>query len=127
MAKKTAVKPAHEEMPTASGEKRARGPQYADAGALGLRHVGGFIREELLTVLQGPQGMRLIREMVDNDPVVGAFLFAVEQTIRQSDWKVVPADDSDEARKYANFVDSCRLDMHQTWSEMLTEAVSFLP
>jgi hypothetical protein len=87
--------------------------------------VGSSVRR-LLKELQGPIGMRTVREMTDNDPVVGSFLFAVEQSIRQVDWKVIPADDSEEARKYANFVDSCRLDMQQTWGDVLTEILSFL-
>lgn len=122
--------------------------------------------------------MRIIREMMDNDPVIGGFLFAVEQAIRQVDWKVIPAvskppeqkpkaltdpltglpykepspptppsDPSvpkpsvaqvrkfmeqgagswQEAKKYANFLDSCRMDMTQTWGEVMTEALTFLP
>lgn len=124
----TFKKPDSEQMPSRpGGERRARGPLFTDLGALGLKHVGGFIREEYLRELQGPVGMKTIREMTDNDPTVGAILFAVEQAIRQVDWKLIPADQSDDARKYANFVDSCRLDMAQTWSDVITEALSFLP
>lgn len=113
------------EMPSSTG-KRARGAHFAESGATGLRHVGGFIREELLRDLQGPQGMKIIREMGENDPVIGGFTFAIEQAIRQVDWKVVVANKTPEARKYANFLDSCRLDMQQTWGDVLTEAISFL-
>lgn len=115
-----------EDMPPSTGEKRTRGVHFNEVGASGLRHVGGFIREEMLRDLQGPNGIKVLREMGDNDPVIGGFTFAVEQAIRQVDWKVIVANDSDEARKYANFVDSCRLDMQQTWGDVLTEAMSFL-
>lgn len=114
------------DMPESSG-KRARGVHFTDRGATGLRHVGGFIRDELLRDLQGPQGMKILREMGDNDPVIGGFTFAIEQAIRQVDWKVIVADKSDDSKKYANFVDSCRLDMQQTWGDILTEALSCLP
>lgn len=125
--RKASATPKTEQMPASTGEKRARGDSFNDTGATGLKHSGGFIREELLKELIGTNGMRVLREMTDNDPIVGSFLFAVEQSIRQTDWKVIPAMDSDEARKYANFLDSCRMDMpHQTWGDVLTEALTFL-
>lgn len=114
-------------MPASGGSRRARGIHFNDSGALGLRHVGGFVREELLLALQGPNGMKIIREMMDNDPTIGGFSFAAEQAIRQVDWKVIVANQTPEARKYANFLDSCRLDMQQTWGDVLTEALTFLP
>lgn len=128
MAVKTST-PKSEQMPSRppGPDRRERGAHFGETGATGLKHTGGYVREELLKDLIGPNGMRVIREMVDNDPVIGSFMFAVEQSIRQVDWKVIPAQDKDEAKKYANFVDSCRLDMQQTWGDVLTEALTFLP
>lgn len=115
-------------MPEASGEKRTRGAHFAEIGASGLKHSGGFVREELLRELVGPNGVRIIREMMDNDPVIGAFLFAVEQAIRQVDWKVIPADDSEKAKSYSRFLDSARMDLSvQTWGDVMCEALTFLP
>lgn len=115
------------DMPSSTGEKRTRGAHFQSIGGTGLQHSGGYIREEYLKNLVGPVGMKVIREMIDNDPVIGAIDFATQQAIRQVDWKVIPVDDTDEARKYANFVDSCRMDMNQTWGEVLTEALTFIP
>ena len=95
-----------------------------ELGSTGLQQSGGVIREELLQILQGSRGKRIYREMSENDAIVGAFLFAVEQMIRQVTWKVVPGDAG--GAEVALFVDSCREDMTETWAETITEVLSML-
>lgn len=102
-------------------------PQYSELGDSGLIHSSGIIREEFLNDLRGSKGAKVYREMSENDPVIGAFLFAVEQIMRQVEWKVVPFDESAAAQQDAEFVDSCRLDMAHTWGDFITEVLSFLP
>lgn len=97
---------------------------YSSAGAPGLRRAGGFVNEERLSKLQGSQGARVYREMGDNDPVVGAFLYVIEMLCRSVEWRMEPADDSLEAREEAEFVDSCRLDMSHSWQHWIAEALS---
>ena len=41
------------------------------------RTDGGFAQDEIIRKLQFPQGMNVYREMKDNDPIVGAMLFAI--------------------------------------------------
>jgi hypothetical protein len=97
-----------------------------EVGNTGLKQSGGRIREEYLTELQGTRAAKIYREMAENDPIVGAFLFAVEQIMRQVDWKLVPA--SQEAGHVADalFVDQCREDMDITWGDFIAEALSML-
>lgn len=104
-----------------------RSQAFSELGGTGLQQSGGFIREELLTNLAGKQGVRIYKEMWENDPIIGAFGFAVEQILRQVEWKVVPVSDDNEAHQKAQFVDSCRTDMSMTWGDVLTEILTMLP
>ena len=68
-----------------------------ELGRTGLNSWGGQVREEFLRELQGIKGIRVYREMRDNDAVVGAILTAIELLIRNVTWRVEAADDSQEA------------------------------
>jgi hypothetical protein len=47
-------------------------------GASGLKRSNGIIYEEFLTELIGQRANKIYKEMTDNDPVIGAMLFAVD-------------------------------------------------
>lgn len=110
---------------TASGEER-RNALY-EIGVSGLQRTSGFVYEEFLRDLQGPQGTRIFREMTDNDPIVGAVLFAVEQVIMSSTHTWEPANDSDPAQRVAYFFRDAETDMSHTFSSMMSEVLTFLP
>lgn len=97
-----------------------------EIGATGLRRYSGVVQEEFLRQLSGPQAIRVYREMRENDPVVGAILFAVEMLIRQVSWRVEPASDSNEDLEAAEFLRSCMDDMSHTWQSFISEALSML-
>jgi hypothetical protein len=119
-------------MPT---EEKTKGG-FRELGVTGLKHRGGYIQEEFLAELQGPRGMKIYREMMDNSPAVGACLGAIEMLCRQVSWFVEPAlsvklqpgidvtspEDLDRAR----FIGSCLRDMSSTWSDTLTDTLSML-
>lgn len=96
----------------------------AELGVTGLRRTGnrGLVTEEFLTQLVGERGRRVLREMRDNDPVVGAILWAIESLIRNVTWKV--EGDDEEA---VLFVESCMHDMSHTWDDFIAEVLSMLP
>ncbi len=96
-------------------------------GAPGLRMFGGRVYEEWLPELQGERGIRVYKEMYEQDPVIGAMLFTVEMLIRGATWTVVPADETPEAQKWRDFCESCLHDMEHTWEDTLSEVLSFLP
>ena len=74
-------------------------------GRTGLKSFGGEITEEFLNDLKSPKGRRMYREMSENDAIVGAFLYAIKTLVRQVQWTLEPAEDSDEARAVAEFVE----------------------
>ena len=96
-------------------------------GTTGLRQFSGYVYEEFLPELQGYRGRQIFREMMDNDPVIGAILFAVEMLIRRVEFRVDPGDDTPEADEAAKFIDSCLADMETTWEDTLSEILTFLP
>lgn len=68
-------------------------PFLGELGVTGLSRWGGYVREEFLRELQGKRGIRVYREMRDNDAMVGAVLFAIEQLIRGVTWSIeLPTD-----------------------------------
>lgn len=101
---------------------------YLDVvGSSGLNRQGGQVDEEWLRQLQGEKGLKLYTEMRDNDPVVGAILYAIKTLIRQTKSSFQSANDSDAAKRYTAFVESCVADMEISWPDFLAEVLSFLP
>lgn len=98
----------------------------SEIGITGLEQYSGVVREEFLRTLQGHRRFRIYREMRDNDPVVGAILFALQMLVRQVAWNVRPASDSPRDHDVAAFVESCFHDMSASWEDTLSEILSFL-
>jgi len=97
-----------------------------EIGSTGLNRYGGDVQEEFLRELQGPKWTRLVKEMSDQDPVISAFLFAIEMLIRQVEWDVKPASEDQADHDVAEFVESCFDDMSATWEDTLAEILSML-
>lgn len=93
----------------------------ASVGSTGLRAYGGYVTEEFLPELRFQQGARKYREMADNDPIVGAVLFAVTMLIRQAKWNVQAVDDTVEADEAKVFVEEVMDDMSSSWSDVVAE------
>ena len=93
-------------------------------GTSGLRQFGGYVQEEFIKELKGTNAARIYREMSDNDPIVGALLFAVTMLIRQVQWRVQAADDSPEAEEAKAFVEEVMDDMSTSWSAVMAEVCS---
>lgn len=102
-------------------------PDFVELGSSGLRRSGGTITEEFLTNLQGVRGSKVFREMADNDPVIGAMLFAFDKIIGRLDWHIEPEDNTPLARQNAEFVQSCLDDMSDSWDATLASILSMLP
>lgn len=98
----------------------------AEIGRIGQKRYGGVFFEEFLRDLQGIRGIQAYREMADNDDTVGAILFAVKMLIRHTKWNVEPGGDSEKDREAAEFVESCMGDMQSTWTDTISEILSFL-
>lgn len=97
-----------------------------EIGRIGQKRFEGTFYEEFLPELRGKSGMDTYREMAENDDTIGAILFAVEMLIRQASWTVEPAGDTPADKEAAEFVESCMHDMQDTWTDTISEILSFL-
>jgi hypothetical protein len=102
------------------------GMKFADIGSSGLRAFSGWVREEFLPQLVARQAARVYREMMDNSPIVGAVMFAILGVMRKVEWRVEPANDTPAAQEAADFVESLRFDMSDTWEDFVSEFLSML-
>lgn len=110
-------------MPNAANKKVTYDP--SSIGASGLRHIGGYVQEEFLPALRGTKAANVYREMADNDPVVGAILFAITMLIRQVEWTVQATDDSPEAEAAKEFVEEVLFeDMSVPFQTVIDEVCS---
>lgn len=98
----------------------------AEIGRIGQKRYGGVFYEEFLKELRGIKGIETYREMADNDDTVGAILFAIKMLIRHTKWNIEPGGDNQKDREAAEFVESCMDDMQNTWTDTISEILSFL-
>lgn len=99
---------------------------FAEVGQTGLKRFSGFVFEEFLKELHGWRGIQTYKEMGDNDPVIAAFLFAIEHLTRQVKWYAEEGSSDPADVQAADFLESCMDDMSSPWSETIAEIMSFL-
>lgn len=99
---------------------------FLELGSTGLSRWGGAIYEEWLPELQGIRAIRVYKEMRDNDPIIGAILFAIKMLCRQVSWRVEAAGTSNADREAAAFLESCLYDMSTSWQDTISEILSML-
>ena len=98
-----------------------------ELGVSGRNTYTGEIRaDEFLRELKGKKAIRKYTEMRDNNAVIGAVMYAVEQTLRDVKIKVKPADESETAKKEAEFLEQVINDMDHSLDDHISEALSFL-
>jgi hypothetical protein len=95
--------------------------EFIELGSSGLRRSGGTITEEFLANLQGVKGFKVYREMRDNDPVIGAMLYAIDKVITRLEWHIEGEDE-----RTAEFVQECLDDMSDSWDATLQNILSML-
>ncbi len=89
-------------------------------------HNGQIRADEFLPELRGRKAIKKYREMRDNDSTIGAVMYAAEQVLRDVDLKVKPANDSEEAKREAKFIEEVFDDMDHSLDDHIAEALSFL-
>lgn len=97
-----------------------------ELGRIGQKRYGGFFYEEFLKELRGRKGIAVYQEMSENDDIIGAILFSIEMLIRQATWNVQPGGTTEADEEAKDFVWSCMNDMSETWSDTVSEILSFL-
>ena len=109
--------------------KKATTPTTAAAavttpvGVTGLKRWGnrGLIWEEFLPELRGSRGIKIYREMMDNDATVGAVLYIVQVVLRQVKFDIRCEDEALE-----EFVEQCFEDMRPSFANFMCEVLSML-
>ena len=100
----------------------------AQVGRTGLRAWGGYIAEERHPQLTGSRWPRTVREIADNEAVVGAALHAIKALIRAVPWHAAAAQgdgvDAEDAERWRVFLESCMSDMSGPWSDHVSECLS---
>lgn len=103
-------------------------PNFSELGRTGLISSSGYIQEEILRDLAGIRWSRAVKEMLANDPVINAMLFAVEMLVRQVEWELEPASEDNADVEIKDFFKGCLFeDMSTSWEDTLAEILSFLP
>ena len=98
-----------------------------ELGISGKNTYTGDIRaDEFLPELRGKKAIQKFREMRDSNAIIGSVMYAIEQTLRDVEIKVVPADESEAAKKEAEFLKSVLSDMDHTLDDHISEALSYL-
>jgi hypothetical protein len=98
----------------------------AELGVTGVKRVSGYVDEEFLPALRGRKAVRVYREMSVNDSMCGAMLFSIDKLLREVEWKVLPADQSEENVLAQEFLESCMEDMNEPWDGFIGEVLSEL-
>jgi hypothetical protein len=98
-----------------------------ELGVAGRSTYTGEIRaDEFLQELKGKKAIRKYQEMRDNSAIIGAVMYAVEQTLRDVKIKVKPANDSALAKQEALWLDTVLHDMEHSLDDHVSEALSAL-
>lgn len=100
--------------------------KMTEIGRVGQFRYDGIIMEEYLRELQGQKGVEVYKEMADNDEMIGAILFVVEMLMRQCTFNVEPGGNKTIDKEAAEFVEQCMNDMQSSWSDFMSECISFL-
>ncbi len=99
----------------------------AEIGTTGLPTWGGVVADEFLRQLQGQSGIKLYREMRDNDAMIGSLLTLIDLMVRQAEpWSFKPADASQAAGRARDLAQISLDQMSFTWRDTLSEILSFL-
>lgn len=99
---------------------------FEQLGTTGLNVYGERIYEEVEKRLKGTAGIKVFREMLDNDAIVSSVIFSITMMLRRVSWLVEPASKTKKDKYYAQFITECMHDMEITWEELITEICTFL-
>lgn len=105
---------------------RAGADGMGEVGRSGLLISNGIVLEEFLPQLRGATGRKMLREMADNNPIIGGIEMAVFRAIGRLDWHIEK--DEDEADKAAveaaEFTQGAIEDMSEDWPSTLHNIMS---
>jgi len=95
-------------------------------GAPGTAVYGGYILEdEKNSELAGSKKYQTYSDILANVGIVAAGTRYFLNLVSKAKWKVVPADDSDEAKEYADIITSQMSRMDTSWSRVIRRAAMY--
>lgn len=98
-----------------------------ELGVYGKNTYTGDIRaDEFQQELKGKKAIQKYKEMRDGNAIIGSVMYAVEQTLRDVKIDVVPANETEEAKREAEFLKSVLDDMDHSLDDHISEALSYL-
>ncbi|MGA9772342.1 MAG: hypothetical protein WBV94_25135 [Blastocatellia bacterium] len=100
---------------------------FETVGVSGLKRAGGYVLEEWLPELQSHRGRRVMRQMIDSDPIIGAGLLAIDLLSRNVPWSTEPVSNEKNDVEASTFLESCRTDMSYSWNDTIAEILTFVP
>jgi len=98
-----------------------------EVGTSGLNYQGGLLKEDFVANLTGQQAVKAYTEMSYNSAICGAILFIIDQMVQQVEWTVKPFSNEPQDKEPADFIQECFDDMSRSWSDTLSEILTFLP
>lgn len=105
--------------------KKTSSRSAKEIGRTGLNFSAGAVDEEVLPDLAADRAAKVYESMSENDSVIGGILFAIDMLMRQVEWYVEGHPEGDD--KDVEFLESCMDDMSGSWSDLISEILSFLP
>lgn len=117
--------------------------RYNEIGNSGLRVQHGYVHDEFVQKLRGLRGIKIYREMSDNDPIIGSIMWAIKMMLRSVKWTVECEKDKEyvyinknDAKSYGIIKSKEHAkewlhtvlfdDMEYSWDNTITEILSFL-
>ena len=98
---------------------------FQEYGTTGLFRLGPYIWEEWLPELQQQKGVKIYKEMWQNDAIISSIFYALEMVCRSVDWDFEAGGDTPEDEQAAEFFRSCLFeDMSVNWEDTLSEILS---
>ncbi len=103
----------------------AKSNPYGEIGSTGLSVFSGQIAQDFLRELRGKEAYKRYDEMRLNSPVVGALLFAIEQSIRHCEWSF--QSDQGENDPRLELLNAAFNNMRYSWNDHIISALTMLP
>lgn len=105
----------------ANTEQAKSGPMFIAIGDSGLKAYGGYLQEEFLRELTGPQGRRVYREMAENDATIGAMLEAISALLCGAEVTVSAANDEAKGEDAKKFVEEELKELETPLADVMSE------
>ena len=96
-----------------------------ELGYTGISISNGKVKEDNIIPLHGIKKIKLLEEMVRFDSTIGAFNNMYQSTASSVTWRIKPKDDTEKAKKIADFIDSCLFqDLNHSFQEVIANALT---